>query len=154
MYASNVSLSSYCKIQNWYFLRSTTDRKIPFRSSGKQVWSFNCLYGLGRTIQLRTESKVFCNFAEPCLLNELTIANYVLLVRTWFLFFHTVVVDLITKVYLAVVIGAQCDRLLRMKSVIRIFLYLLEFEFCSDTIAFSSIGQISMGVEELHFHHF
>lgn len=57
------------------------------------------------------------------------------------------------KVYLAVVMGAQCDRLLRMKSN-KDFFYLLTFDICSDTIAFAGIGQISMAVEELHFHNF
>lgn len=75
---ANVSLSSYCKIQNQYFVRSTVYRKILFRPSGKLTWSLLCVYGLGRTIQLRTESEVVRNFAKPYLLNGLTIADWVI----------------------------------------------------------------------------
>lgn len=55
---------------------------------------------------------------------------------------------------MTVVMGAQCYRVLQMKSVIRIFfLYLLTFEFYFDIIAFASIGQISVAVKELSFPH-
>lgn len=137
MFASSISPSSYCKIQNQCFFRPTVYRKILFWPSGKLTWSLNCLYG--RAIQLRTESEVVILQSPRCWM-DWTLQT-VLLMRTWFLFHHIVVT----------VVKGQRHRVLQMKSGIMIFLNLLPFEFYSDIVAFASIGQISMAVKELSF---
>lgn len=108
------------------------------------MWSLNCLYDLRRALQLRTESEVVCNFAKPSLLKRLTISNCVINENL-------------------VSFPSHCDDSCHESAASQstaneicnknFFLYLLTFQFYSNSIGFATIGQISMAVKEMRFHH-